>query len=397
MTTTELHVWSRDGYEFDADAVASLPGEVYGDPAVHARELRQIFSPSAGGVYLGHDELLPRPGHRRADGDDRIVLINDGTRTNAVANVCTHACRPIVVDGASSTSPRLRCAYHDWSFRADGTLIGGPGVRPTAEQQCELGLPTFPLVSWHGLHFGVGPERRAAFEADLARIDADMSERGIGDWLDLAGWTLLSSHDDPYDCDWKTFLDVFGDCYDVPPYHPGLASFADCSTIEWTFGDAFHAQFVKLSSSRGDRSSLYAAWADGLDEYFAARGEPVPQMAVAWVGIYPNLMFELYNGLRVISAVVPTGHDSFVNRVHYFVPGDMEALVPGLPRIMREAYEETVIEDRDLVRSRGVGLKAADGLGLGRSFDRYRPVLDGLALEAGVAHFHGWWRRSMAG
>lgn len=395
MTTTTQHVWQRAGYEFDADDVRSLPGDVYGDPRVHEVERRRLFSPRSHGLYLGHDGLLPSPGHRRADGDPRIVLVNDGAAVTALANVCTHACRPIVADDEPSSACRLRCAYHDWSFRSDGTLIGGPGVRPAADDQAGLALPNFPLVSWHGFRFATAPERRERFEADLARIDEDMAARGIGDWLDLDGWSLTQTHDEPYDCDWKVFMEVFGDCYHVPPYHPGLASFVDCGSIEWTFGESFHAQFLRLSPARGGASAQYAGWADGLDRYRSARGDAAPEMAVAWLAIYPNLMFELYNGMRIISVVLPVGPESFVNRVHYFVPDDMARLAPGLPATMRAAYDETVVEDRTLVGTRGEGVRSAAALGL--DIDRYRPVLSGGALEAGVAHFQQWWRHAMAG
>ena len=75
-------------------------------------------------------------------------------------------------------------------------------------------------------------------------------------------------------------------------------------------------------------------------------------------------------------------------------PDDMAALAPDLPATMCAAYDETVVEDRELVSTRGEGVRSAAALGL--DIDRYRPVLAGGALEAGVAHFQSWWRRSMA-
>jgi len=253
-------------------------------------------------------------------------------------------------------------------------------------------LPSFELMSWHGFHFGVDSSAADAHRTDLARIDDDFAARGIADWLDLDGWVIAETHDDPYRGDWKTFVEVFGDCYHVPPYHPGLASFVDCSSIEWTFGDNFHAQFLRLSSECGRKSPHYRAWSEGLHRYYQLRDEPTPEMAVGWVGIYPNLMFEVYNGLKVISVVMPVGPHDFVNRVHYCLPDDMEQLVPGLPATIIEAYDETVIEDRALVERRSEGLRIAASLGL--SMSRYQVNLSGTAtLEAGVAHFHDWWTR----
>ena len=293
----------------------------------------------------------------------------------------------------------VTCPYHDWSFRRDGSLIGGPGIDfgagdtgSTARDR--LALPDYQVLSWHGFHFAVDPARAAHHVHDLGRLDDDFADRGIGSWLHLDDWVVVASHDDEYRGDWKMFLEVFGDCYHVPPYHPGLASFVDCDTIEWTFGDHYHAQFLQRSSARGNRSPNYRRWADGLDHYHAARHEPTPATAVAWAAVYPNLMIEAYSGLRVISVVIPIGPHRYVNRVHYCVPADMEDLAPGLPQIIRDAYDETVVEDRALVESRFDGMQAAASLGLGLA--RYHPNLSGRAPEAGVAHFHGWWRRRLA-
>ncbi|MDO8364967.1 MAG: SRPBCC family protein [Actinomycetota bacterium] len=393
-------VWRRPGYEFEPAATPPLPPNAYASAEVFADEQQRLFAPTSGLTYVGHDLLLPQAGHRRADGDPRLLLTRDDTgAVRLLANVCTHACRPLVTDDLPVCRSTVLCEYHDWSFRRDGSLIGGrnidfgSGADGTAVRD-RLALPSFPTISWHGFHFAVDPHHADAYAADLARIDADFAERGIAHWLDLDGWVMASTHDDPYRGDWKMFLEVFGDCYHVPPYHPGLASFVDCGSIEWTFGENFHVQFLQLSSERGAKSARYADWMNGLDRYYALRGEATPHTAVAWVGVYPNMMFEVYNGLRVISVAVPVGPDQYVNRVHYCVPADMEQLVPGLPQAIRAAYDETVEEDRTLVETRYDGMLAAASLGL--TGDRYFTNLSGPALEAGVAHFHDWWTRRLA-
>ena len=392
-------VWHRAGHSFDPGATGPLPPDAYSNAQVFTDELQQLFAPSSGLVYLGHDLLLPESGYRRADADPRLLLTRDDEGVvRALANLCTHACRPLVDDDTPVRRSWVACPFHDWSFRRDGSLVGGRnmdfGVGEVGDAtRCRLALPSFSVLSWHGFHFAVDPARTDEYAADLARIDADFEERGIVSWLDLHDLVIVASHDDHFRGDWKTFLEVYGDCYHVPPYHPGLASFVDCDSIEWTFGDNFHVQFLQLSAARGDRSPRYRQWIDGLDEYHALRGEPTPEMAVAWAAVYPNLMIEAYNGLRVVSVVVPVGPEQYVNRVHYCVPADMERLVPGLPQIIRDAYDETVVEDRVLVESRFEGLQRAASLGL--DIDRYFPNVSGTALEAGVAHFHDWWSRRL--
>lgn len=379
---------------YEPRALAPLRPAAYDDRLVHAEEQRRLFTPGTGLLYVGHDVLLPPTGHRRADGDPRLVLsvADDGVR--ALANVCTHACRPIVLDDEPVARRRLSCGFHGWSFECDGSLAGTHGLAVDLPHDRErLALRGYETLRWHGFHFVVDPAMADGYAAGLAGIDASFAARGIGHWLDLDGWTLVSSTDDEYEGDWKVFLEVYGDCYHVPPYHPGLASFVDCDAIEWDLGADHHVQFLPRSARRGRRSPRYARWADGLDEYHRRRGEATPAVGVAWAALYPNLMIEAYAGLRVLSVVIPTGPDRYVNRVHQLVPADMDDLVPGLAADVCAAYDETVVEDRALVDARRDGLRTAASLGL--PFDRYHAVLDGSAPEAGVAHFHDWYRARM--
>jgi phenylpropionate dioxygenase-like ring-hydroxylating dioxygenase large terminal subunit len=216
----------------------------------------------------------------------------------------------------------------------------------------------------------------------------------LDNWLDPRAFTVRYEEDDACRGDWKTFLEVYGDCYHVPAFHGGLASYADCRTLEWSFGRNWHAQFVALSERGGASSARYRAWVEGLGDYYGSRGEPVPRLAVAWTAVYPNLMLELYNGMRVISTIAPTGPDTYRNRVQFLFPDDMDERVPGLVATIKAAYDETVAEDRQLNESRHDGVLTARSLGL--DVRPYVANLSGAAPEAGTAHFHGWWRRGLA-
>ena len=338
--------------------------------------------------------LLPASGYVRSDGDDRVLLARDRQGgTQALANVCTHALRPLVTGPEPVSASCITCPCHQWSFRMAGSLIGGRSIRFTDEERDGLGLRPFPSRTWRGVHFAGASATDPWFEDDLARIEQAFAERGLGSWLDFSDWEVVAREDEAYRGDWKSFVEVYGDCYHVPPYHAGLASFADCATLDWVFGEAMHLQFVDLSAEAGRRSPSYARWVEGLDRYYAARGEPTPRTAVVWSVLYPNLMLEFYNGLRVISVVLPTGPDSYVNRVHYCVPSDMERLAPGLPATILEAYGETAEQDRILNETRYDGVVNARELDLDMA--PYHPNLTGPAPELGTVHFQQWWKRRM--
>jgi choline monooxygenase len=372
----------------------SLGFDAYGDAAVYAEERARLFHPAVGPLFVGHRALLDGPGHAAAEADDRVLLTcdEDGT-VRALANVCTHAMRPLVAARERVRQSCVTCPYHLWSFRRDGSLIGGPAIALDEAQRDRLALTAFPLQQWRGSLFCGEGAADPAFRADLGRVEAAFEALGRADWLDFGDWCLVHTEDEAYDGDWKSFMEVYGDCYHVPPFHAGLASFADCDTLDWTFGETFHLQALRLNAERGGRSTAYAAWCDGLDRYHELRGETVPELAVVWAAFYPNVMIEYYNGLRVISVLVPSGPDRYVNRVRYFVPPDMERLVPGLPATVLAAYGETAVQDRALNESRHAGLAMAAELGLDAA--TYLPNLSGPQPELGTVHFHTWWRHRM--
>ncbi len=392
--------WERPGYRFDAEGVASIPASDFGDPAVYERERAAMFRPGTGMMYLGHDLLLPGKGHRLADGDGRVLLTRDEDgQVRAVANMCTHTLRPLTDTSEFVDKSCITCPFHQWSFRRDGSLIGGREITfgsgdEGAAVRASLALPSFEVLSWQGFHFGIDPQRRAEYELDFQRISNDFAERGLSDHLNFDGWTIYASEDTHYAADWKAFLEVFGDCYHVPPYHPGLASFSDCDTLQWTFGPNYHVQFLDLHETRGGGSEMYTQWVQGLERYAEVRGEPMSDFAVAWLGIYPNIMIELYAGLRVLSIVIPTGPDTHINRSHYLVPTDMESVVPGLPNVMKTAFDETGVEDYVLIESRHAGAMTAKSLGI--DIESYHVNLSGPAPEAGTAHFYEWYRAQLA-
>ncbi|MSX93594.1 MAG: Rieske 2Fe-2S domain-containing protein, partial [Actinobacteria bacterium] len=106
--------WQRPGYAFDPAEVQSLPNTAYASPEVFEREMQRAFSPENGLKYVGHDILLPLGGHRRSDGDERLVLTRDADgAVHLLANLCTHACRPILSHDEPINKPRLACEFHD--------------------------------------------------------------------------------------------------------------------------------------------------------------------------------------------------------------------------------------------------------------------------------------------
>ncbi len=379
-------------------SVSALRVAEYANSIVHERERAQIFRPGLGLLYLDHRSLWASDGVRRSDGDPRILIGHEGESSCALANLCTHALRPLIDDDVVIDRTLLTCPYHQWSYRRDGSFVGGPGCefgsgRAGERERQALDLRRYETIDWNGFTFAVDPARREEFAADLSDLDRSLGDHGLDCDFGVE-WELRETVDEEFAADWKIFMEVFGDCYHVPPFHDGLAAFADCDTLEWRFGEHFHVQYLDFAVEAGGASDHYRAWAEGLATDADARGRPMQSLAVAWIAIYPNLMIELYAGLRVISIVIPTGPNSFVNRAHFFTRVDGDSHVAGLTDSVIAAYHETAVQDFELVETRARGLATAKTLALDNA--GYLVQTSGRGVEAGVAHFHDWWRAAMA-
>ena len=148
-------------------------------------------------------------------GKTPVLLVRDEAGTlRAFLNVCRHRGSP-VAEGCG-TARALKCPYHAWIYRLDGSLARATGVgEPEEFDPAEFGLKE---VVGHD----VLPERlrepragRRAVRTRSARRDAVAPYRI--DELELAEhdrWERAFN--------WKVFLENFSENYHTPFVHPEL-------------------------------------------------------------------------------------------------------------------------------------------------------------------------------
>jgi phenylpropionate dioxygenase-like ring-hydroxylating dioxygenase large terminal subunit len=102
------------------------------DPEVYKLELERIFAKAW--TVVAHEDEIPEPGDYvlRFVGQDEVIVSRapDGSIT-AVLNVCAHRAAKVCRYEAGNAN-RFTCAYHNWTFRADGAFLGSPIARETA-------------------------------------------------------------------------------------------------------------------------------------------------------------------------------------------------------------------------------------------------------------------------
>src|ERR1700749_4093317 len=104
----------------------ALHPRLYIDPTLQEAEQRLIFERTW--QLAGHVSALPRPGSyiTAVAGNQPVLVVRDEDNgRRPYPNVC----RPggsRLLSGGGQGKGAIRCRYHGWTYRFDGTLIGVP-------------------------------------------------------------------------------------------------------------------------------------------------------------------------------------------------------------------------------------------------------------------------------
>ena len=99
-------------------------GSVYTDPDIFEEELNKIFH--RGWVYVGHASEIPEPGdfRLRQIGRQPVIMVRDDEgQVQLLLNRCAHRANAVCQVERGNTKI-FRCAYHGWTFRNNGDLLG---------------------------------------------------------------------------------------------------------------------------------------------------------------------------------------------------------------------------------------------------------------------------------
>ena len=212
---------------------AGLPSEAYKSKAFLALENKRIFSESW--VFAGFAHELQKPGDAApvsVAGQPLLLVRGSDGEIRAFHNVCRHRCLKLV-DKPGNVGRLIRCPYHAWAYRLDGTLqiapyFGGrePGAMPAGFEREKHGLVPVRSGTWHDWVFvnlsGAAPVL-GDFVAPLLRWL---------DRLDLSGMQHVVTLDfGEVEANWKLLIENF-----IEPYH---VQFVHSSTTEQPLADHY--------------------------------------------------------------------------------------------------------------------------------------------------------------
>jgi phenylpropionate dioxygenase-like ring-hydroxylating dioxygenase large terminal subunit len=207
--------------------------DVYLDPELFELEMARLWRNAW--IYVGHDSQVPAPGdfYTGQIGREPVIMVRGAdSKVRVLPNRCSHKGTKLV--GATHGKCQagvLRCPYHGWTYRLDGTLRSVPlksGYAGIASESADPlhGLPEINSFNYRGFVFArlaaEGVDFQGFFGDSLSSID-NMVDRSPQGRLEVAGDALRYLHD----CNWKMYVENLNDAM-----HPMVAHESSAGTAK---------------------------------------------------------------------------------------------------------------------------------------------------------------------
>ena len=354
---------------------SGIPTWTYRDPDAFAREREHLFRRSWGFACLVRE--VDRPGAYTVAnvGGDSVLVVHDGEHRRAFHNVCRH--RGAEIATGSGVADEIRCPYHAWTYRLDGSLDRAPGVREIPEG---IRLRELRVETWGPFVFVCSDPDTEALGRYFGDIFEDLSSR-----VDLAAVAETGTTDEvsfEMEANWKVVVENSLECYHCRFAHPGLSDSLDLSRYrQWT-GRWWSTQQVpqRMAESVG-QTALGEATRRGADES--------GMRAARFNFLFPNLYVSVWPGSEGFSTteVHPLGPHRTRTRFRRF----FRERVSDAEREESRTFARAVIDE-------DIALCESVQRGLDREVSDQRLVIrDGGegADETCIAHFHALLREKL--
>jgi benzoate/toluate 1,2-dioxygenase subunit alpha len=215
----------------------SIHRDVYLEPELFELEMTRLWRRAW--IYVGHDSQVPLAGdfYSTQIGREPVIMVRGAdSQVRVLPNRCSHkGTKLISATHGTCQGGLLRCPYHGWTYRLDGTLRSVPlksgyvGVDGDAEDPLR-GLAEINSFNYRGFVFarlardGLGFHE---FFGDSVSSMDNMVDRSPEGRLEVAGGVLRYLHD----CNWKTYVENLNDAM-----HPMVAHESSAGTAKRVWG-----------------------------------------------------------------------------------------------------------------------------------------------------------------
>jgi choline monooxygenase len=331
------------------EAGTALHPSFYLDPELQEREQRLIFERTW--QLAGHISRLPGPGSyitAWAGNQPVLVLRNEDGEIRAFRNVCRHR-GSMLLTGEGTCKAAIRCRYHGWTYRLDGTLIGLPEVRAFGDDLDKSSLGLMPA--------------RAEVMCGLVFVNLDLDAEPLAGQLgdlpkrleryDIPSLVSFYPHRGEQPANWKVIVDNYLDGYHIPIAHPGLVRLLDYKRYEADI----HENYVWFEAPHREEPTD-----NRLVRLYSRLVRPMPGLDAEdlrvwrYVFIYPNTILDVYPDQVDTGKIRPKGVDRIYDDYDCFRPANSGLRNRIAQRLNIRLNSEVGDEDIDLVANVQAGL-----------------------------------------
>lgn len=305
VATDRLEARLKDGTEIE-DLVNEREGRIsrrlYGDPEIFEFERERIFTRAW--VFLAHESEFKKPGDtitRNLAGDPVVLIMGDDGVIRAFLNSCRH--RGMRVCRADRDNLKfMRCVYHGWSYKRDGSLAAAFAEQlyePQRLRKEELGLiPVTQVDSYAGFIFGT-------WDADTPPLDEYLGDMRF--YLDL----IVNRTDDgcevvgvPHvweaNTNWKFAVDNFtGDNFHLYTSHGSMVELGmlppDPMSLSYGYlikADGGHVLHIVPGPPGFEYLGMPKEMIPEFKRHLSSEQQAVMEMSTFTVGtVFPNLSY----------------------------------------------------------------------------------------------------------
>ena len=323
--------------------------------------------------FVGHASEVTEVGDfMTADiGRDNVIVIRGSDeKLRAFLNVCRHRASR-VLEGSGNCRGVIKCPYHGWTYKLDGSLLGVPMEENFPDfDRSKFGLHEIQLDVFHGFVFvrvrGDGPSVAEQFAHTAHFFESYDVENYVPCMQEsLQVWNV----------NWKVAWDNYLENYHIPVGHPGLNRLLveGEEAEELASGVSYGVFELRDKPSNVDVERQY-------QEMFHHAQQRIPEeIRGKWVqfGVAGSLGIDLYPEMVDMFQLIPLGPDKTAVRASYYGHRNPTAEEIELREINVELNDSVNDEDKMLCERVQKGLQTTG----------YRPG-PLSSMESSVFFFH---------
>ncbi len=259
----------------------TLPAEAYRSPDLFEWEQAHIFG--SGWVALGRTDDLLSPGQARAiqHAGETILLTRDDLEVRAFSNVCRHRGHPLAEVGEAFDVRLIRCGYHAWTYRLDGSLRSAPSMTQT---------PDFDVADWPLSPLRLGEVAGWLF-LDLSGRAPDITDfygnlHEVLAVYDSHRLVRVARSSYEVAANWKLLVENYHECYHCTSIHPAL-----CEVTPVDSGSDYYPTGVWNGGTMTlkEHAVTMSLTGESLGVRFATMPDQLAR-SVTYLGVWPNLL-----------------------------------------------------------------------------------------------------------